>query len=214
MDALINKNQRQLVAIVSMLFGGFFAFGLVVIMNNWKSDVQQKKTISSTTVEVVKQVKPKPKKTKPKPKPKPRKQKMRAPAPFKGLNTALSGIDLGLPGLMEEDLNSVDGGLLGSTEASVMTDDLVDVPPKPKVRKAFKYPKSAKKKGITGYVLLSLLIDTKGRVEQVEILESSPAGIFDDVVTNNIRSWRFDPAIYQGKPVKVWAKQKIRFDLS
>ena len=214
MDAVINRGQRQLFSTVSMLFGSFLAFGLIVVMNNWQSSHKQDKTLSSTQVNVVKQVKPKPKKELKKPKPKPKKQKMRAPVPFKGLNTALSGIDLGLPGLMGEDLNAINGGLLGGTQASVMTDDLVDVAPKPKSRSSFKYPSSAKKKGITGYVLLSLLINTKGNVEQVEVLESSPPGVFDDVVSNAIRSWRFEPALYQGKSVKVWAKQKIRFDLS
>ncbi|MDF1584607.1 MAG: energy transducer TonB [Methyloprofundus sp.] len=214
MDAAINRGQRQLFATGSMLFGSFLAFGLIVVMNNWQSGPEQDKTPSSTQVDVVKQVKPKPKKELEKPKPKPKPKKMRAPVPFKGLNTALSGIDLGLPGLMGEDLNAVNGGLLGGTQAAVMTDDLVDVAPKPKSRSAFKYPASAKKKGITGYVLLSLLIDTQGNVEQVEVLESSPPGVFDDVVTNAIRSWQFEPALYQGKSVKVWAKQKIRFDLS
>lgn len=214
MNAVINRKKYHLFATGSMFFGAFLAFGLIVIMNNWKDDKKQVKTPRSTQVDVVKQVKPKPKKKLKKPKPKAKKQKMRAPAPFRGLSTALSGIDLGLPALMGEDLNAVDSGLLGATQASVMTDDLVDVAPKPKRRSAFKYPSSAKKKGITGYVLLSLLIDAHGNVEQVEVLESSPPGVFDDVVTNSIRPWQFEPALYQGKAVKVWAKQKIRFDLS
>jgi protein TonB len=29
-----------------------------------------------------------------------------------------------------------------------------------------------------------------------------------------INAWRFEPAKYEGKKVKVWAKQKISFDLS
>lgn len=214
MDAVMNRVQkRQLMACISMLIGPVLVFGLVVLMNNWDRDLKKDLSTIATQVEVVKKPKPKKKERKPKPKPKPKRQKMKAPAPFKGLNTALSGIDLGLPGLMGEDLDAVDSGLLGS-QASIMTEDLVDVAPRAKYRSPFKYPKSAKKKGITGYVLLSLLIDSSGNVEQVQILESSPPGVFDDIVSTGIRSWRFEPAQYQGKSVKVWAKQKIRFDLS
>ncbi len=214
MDAVLHETRSQLFAVSSMAIGPLLIFGLVVVMNNWGGRVKKPDVVNMTQVDVVKQVKPKPKKKLKKPKPKPKKQKMRSPAPFKGLSTALSGIDLGLPGFSNEDLDTVNSSLLGSTNASVMTDDLVDVAPKPKYRSPFKYPKSAKKKGITGYVFLSLLIDTSGSVEQVQILESSPAGVFDDVVMSGIRNWRFQPAQYQGKPVKVWAKQKIRFDLS
>jgi len=196
-----------------MLIGPLLVFGLVVLMNNWDTGLEKKNRTLVTQVEVVKPPKPKPKK-KPKPKQKPKRQRMKVPEPFKGLDTALSGIDLDLPGLMTGDMSQVDSHLLGSTKASVMTEDLVDVAPKPRRRSPFKYPRSAKKKGITGYVLVSLLINRQGRVEQVQMIESSPAGVFDDVVLTSIRSWQFEPAQYQGKAVKVWAKQKIRFDFS
>ena len=205
-----NKNGA---AIVSMIIGPILVFGLVLVMNRYASDVDQVKAPKSTQLDIVKQIKPKPKKKTRKVKPKRVRKTARAPAPFKGLGSSLSGIDLGLPGLGGglDDLNS---GLLGNSGASVMTEDLVDVAPKPKSRGAFKYPASAKKKGIKGYVVLSLLIDENGRVDQVQVLESSPQGVFDESALNGINSWRFEPAKYEGKKVKVWAKQKIRFDLS
>ena len=205
-----NKNGA---AIVSMIIGPILVFGLVLVMNRYASDVDQVKAPKSTQLDIVKQIKPKPKKKTRKVKPKRVRKTAKAPAPFKGLGSSLSGIDLGLPGLGGglDDLNS---GLLGNSGASVMTEDLVDVAPKPKSRGAFKYPASAKKKGIKGYVVLSLLIDENGRVDQVQVLESSPQGVFDESALNGINSWRFEPAKYEGKKVKVWAKQKIRFDLS
>jgi protein TonB len=95
-----------------------------------------------------------------------------------------------------------------------MTAELVDVPPKPITRGTFKYPPAAKKKGIKGYVLLSVLVDVDGSVNQVQVLESNPSGIFDSAALQGIRDWQFEPAKYKGETVKVWAKQKIRFDLS
>jgi len=46
------------------------------------------------------------------------------------------------------------------------------------------------------------------------VLESEPEGLFDDVAVMAIKEWHFHPAQYQGQAVKVWAKQKIRFDLN
>jgi protein TonB len=206
-----NKNG---VAIVSMMIGPILVFGLVLVMNRYASEVDQVKAPKSTQLDIVKQIKPKAKKKTRKVKPKRVRKTARAPAPFKGLSSSLSGIDLGLPGFGDGGLDDLSSGLLGKTGPSVMTEDLVDVPPKPKSRGAFKYPASAKKNGIKGYVVLSLLIDENGRVDQVQVLESSPTGVFDEAALQGINAWRFEPAKYEGKKVKVWAKQKIRFDLS
>lgn len=201
-------------AIASMLIGPILVFGLVLIMNRYASDVEKVAMPAPAQIDVAKKIKPKPKKKVKKAKPKRAKPRAKAPAPFKGLNSALSGIDMGLPGLIGADMNAIDQSLLGKTNSSVMTEDLVDVPPRAKRKSAFKYPSSAKKKGIKGYVVLSVLIGTDGDIEQVQVLESSPAGVFDDVAVMGIRSWQFEPAQYQGKNVKVWAKQRIRFELS
>jgi len=205
---------KRVAAIVAMCVGPILVFGLVLVMNRYASDLDQEKPVKTTQLDMVKQVKPKPKKKIKKAKPKRVRKTARAPAQFKGLGSSLSGIDLGLLGLGEGGLDDLNSGLLGKTGNSVMTEDLVDVPPKAKSRGTFKYPKSAKKKGIKGYVVLSILIDERGRVDQAQVLESNPSGIFDEAALQGINAWRFEPAKYEGKKVKVWAKQKISFDLS
>ena len=40
------------------------------------------------------------------------------------------------------------------------------------------------------------------------------SGVFDDIAVASVKRWKFKPAEYQGKPVKIWAKQKIRFELN
>ncbi|WP_428353010.1 energy transducer TonB [Methyloprofundus sp.] len=207
----MNKN---VVASISMLLGPILVFGLVLAMNRYASDLDKQKPVKTTQLDIVKQVKPKAKKKIKKARPKRVRKTARAPVPFKGLNSSLSGIDLGIPGLGDGALDDLNSGLLGKTGSSIMTEDLVDVAPKPKSRGSFKYPSAAKKKGIKGYVILSLLIDERGNVDQVQVLESSPTGVFDEAAIQGINSWRFEPAKYEGKNVKVWAKQKIRFDLS
>ncbi|QBQ53920.1 energy transducer TonB [Nitrosococcus wardiae] len=204
---------KYLAAVISMMVGGTLVFGLVILMNRLAPQVEKPPTPEARNLAVVKQPKPKPKKEIKRQKPKPKPRRVTPPAPLAGLDSALSGIDLGLPGLATDDLSDLNDQLLGNTQVGVMTEDSVDVPPRPLSRGSFKYPRNAKKRGITGYVVLSLLIDEDGEVVQVKVLEASPSGIFDASAVTGIKQWQFEPAKYQGKKVKTWAKQKIKFDL-
>ena len=203
---------KNLKAIVWMIFGLFFVFGLVIYMNakGGVSEPEVKK--QSMEFETQKVVKPKPK-PKPKPKKKPERAKPKRTAPSPTVDSSLSGIDTGLDAFMAEDMN-MDDALLGDMGKNmVMSEDSVDVAPVPSERSAMVYPKKARHAGISGYVLMNLLINKDGGVEKVKILESQPADVFDDVASNGVKSWRFKPAQYKGEAVKVWAKQKVRFDL-
>lgn len=196
-----------------MFSGSILVFGLILWMNHYMGKMEKKPPQEVTEISVAKEIKPEPKKEIKKAEPKKQVARPQAPAPFKGLDTALSGIDLGLLGLGDNDRN-LDENLIGKTGNAVMTADLVDVPPKPITRGTFKYPPAAKKNGVKGYVVLSVLVETDGSVNQVQVLESNPSGIFDAAALQGIRAWHFEPAKYRGDTVRVWAKQKIRFDLS
>lgn len=200
-------------AIISMLLGPILVFSLMLAMNQYMGKTEKKPAQEVTQISMVKQIKEEPKKKIKKVEPPKRVARNQAPAPFKGLNTALSGIDLGF-GFNDGQMNALDDGLLGKTGNAVMTADLVDVPPRPISTGAFKYPPSAKRDGVKGYVVLSVLVEIDGSVNQVQVLESNPTGIFDAAALQGIRAWHFEPAQYKGDIVKVWAKQKIRFDLS
>lgn len=207
------KLKQHLAGLVSMLFGLILVFGLIFWMNHYAGETEKKSAQEVTDIAVVREIKPEPKKEIKKSEPK-KLSKPQAPAPFKGFDSALSGIDMGSLGLDDGHGRGLDDGLLGKTGNAVMTADLVDVPPKPVARGSFKYPPAAKKNGIKGYVVLSVLVETDGSVNQVQVLESSPSGMFDSAALQGIRAWHFEPAKYKGETVRVWAKQKIRFDLS
>lgn len=198
---------------VSMLLGLILVFGLIITMNHYMGKIERAPAQEVTEISMAREIKQEPKKEIKKIEPK-KVTRPQAPAPFKGLDTALSGIDLGSLGLDDGQGRGLDDGLLGKTGNAVMTADLVDVPPKPVTRGAFRYPPAAKKNGVKGYVLLSVLVEIDGSVNQVQVLESNPSGIFDAAAVQGIRAWHFEPAKYKGDTVKVWAKQKIRFDLS
>jgi len=209
-----NKFNQHLAGIVSMLFGLILVFGLIIILNHYMGKIERTLPQEVTEISMTREIKQEPKKEIKKVEPKKQVTRPQAPAPFKGFDTALSGIDLGMLGLDDGQGRDLDDRLLGKTGNAVMTADLVDVPPKPITRGAFKYPPAAKKNGVKGYVLLSVLVEVDGSVNQVQVLESNPSGIFDAAALNGIRSWHFEPAKYKGDTVRVWAKQKIRFDLS
>ena len=63
-------------------------------------------------------------------------------------------------------------------------------------------------------MILSVLIGPTGQVERVKVLEAQPAGVFDDVAAAGVQTWKFEPATYRGENVRVWATQRVRFDLS
>jgi protein TonB len=213
-----DKRGKYVSGFIAMAVGPIIVFGTVLLMNRMGYEVDKTDQLNPTEMNVVKQEKPKSEKKIEKTKPKARPKQTRAQAPDAGLSSSLSGlsgIDLGLPSLGMDDFDVGDGngGLLGNAQASVMTEDSVDTMPQPKVKSSFVYPKAAKKNNIEGYVVLSVLIDVDGTVGKIQVLESSPQGVFDDSAVAGIRNWRFTPAQYQGKAVKVWAKQKIRFGL-
>lgn len=143
----------------------------------------------------------------------PPQRRQQAPRPNVDLAAALPGLDFGLPGFDDSDLGDLAGNLLGDGRDLVMSDDSVDQPPRPIAQAPIPYPPRAKAQGVTGYVMLSLLIGPTGRVEQVRVLESSPQGIFDDAAVAGVQGWRFEPASYRGESVRVWARQRVRFDL-
>ncbi len=208
------KWQQHMAGMVSMLFGLFLVFGLILVMNHYMGKIEKSPPQEVTEISMTREIKQEPKKEIKKVEPKKQVARPQAPAPFRGLDTALSGIDLGLLGLGDGHERDLDDRLLGKTGNAVMTADLVDVPPRPVTRGSFKYPPAAKKNGIKGYVVLSVLVEADGSVNQVQVLESNPSGMFDSAALQGIRAWHFEPAKYKGETVRVWAKQKIRFDLS
>ena len=201
-------------AITWSVFGTVFVFGLMVLINNLAQQAEETRAEKSVEFMVEKIQKPAPQKQMEKPKPKPKPKNSTPPSPMKGLDSNISGIDLGLPQFQLQNFADMGDSVLGDMSKVVMTEDSVDVVPKVRQRSAMKYPAKARAKGLTGYVLMNLLINGQGEVLKVRVLESSPPGVFDDVAIEGVKSWRFDAATYQGEPVQVWAKQKISFNLN
>ena len=96
-----------------------------------------------------------------------------------------------------------------------MTQDAVDALPSPAAsNRRPEAPPRARRDGVSGFVKVQLLIGKSGSVEELKILESEPAGVFDQGVLDTLPTWRFAPATYKGQPVMMRIKQTIRFDVS
>ena len=54
------------------------------------------------------------------------------------------------------------------------------------------YPKQALRMGIEGKVRVRLLIDGKGKVKTVTILESTPKGVFEKAATDKAKKYIFE----------------------
>lgn len=204
------KQKRELVAVLAMLLGAVLMMILVVSFNK---DVKKKEEVKKDPMRYMK-IERKQEVQKPKPKPKPKK-KSTPKAPMPDLSSMMGGIAMDIP---EFNLGNIAGNpndLLGDiARNAAMSEGTADTKPRVLSRSPMQYPDAALRKKIKGYVVVNLLIDVDGSIEAAKVLQSSPAGVFDAAALSGIRSWRFAPGKYQGKPVKVWAKQKIRFDFN
>ena len=205
---------RSLVAASVSIGGTAMVFGLLLAMNTHATPPDAATTGPAVEMHVA--PKPKPPERKPAPKPKPRPADARPtapPPPMPSLGGGIAAVSLGMPSAEIDFNDAAAGGLLGEVKASVMTEDSVDTKPRPSRRVAASYPARARAQGVTGYVTMSLLIGPRGEVERIKVLRADPPGVFEQAAQDAVKSWQFEPAMYGGEPVKVWANQTIRFEL-
>ncbi len=84
---------------------------------------------------------------------------------------------------------------------------------KPEVIKKIEpaYPELARKAGIEGMVVVKVLIDTKGKVEKVEIVKSHP--MLDDAAIAAAKQFLFKPGKQRDRFVRVWMTIPFTFRL-
>lgn len=87
----------------------------------------------------------------------------------------------------------------------------VDSPPRIIRQMPVKYPPMAKREGITGKVVVRCLIGTNGRAEQMQVVESTPKGIFDQSALRTLKYWQFRPGILKGRLVATWVQIPFSF---
>jgi len=204
--------QKQLSALLFMALGALIVFTSVLMLNRYVDKTDEDDNASQVNFSVQKTAQPKQQKVVKKMVKKTQPKAKNTPPPPANLSSIIGGVDMGL-GFSLDGMGLGDG-ILGDMENVAMSQDTVDVLPQTQSRPMLEYPRRARAKGITGFVKFNLLINPRGLVEKIKILESVPAGVFDQVALNNMRGWKFDAARYQGKAVKGWFEQTIRFNLN
>lgn len=74
------------------------------------------------------------------------------------------------------------------------------------------YTEIAKRAGIEGTVVISIIVDKNGNPNEPEIVKKIGGGL-DDVAMNAVKNIRFTPGIQSGKPVKVKMTIPFKFVL-
>lgn len=75
------------------------------------------------------------------------------------------------------------------------------------------YPRKARRMGYEGTVMLKVLINENGRVDDLTVLKSSGHTVLDRAALSAVRKWLFEPGTEGGIKKKMWVKIPVRFDL-
>jgi periplasmic protein TonB len=75
------------------------------------------------------------------------------------------------------------------------------------------YPRIARIRGYQGNVLLDVLVNGDGKVDDVKIFKSSGHPVLDRVAKSTVKHWLFEPGRIGEKKVDMWVRVPIRFEL-
>lgn len=86
-------------------------------------------------------------------------------------------------------------------------------PPRLLERADARYPEEARKAGVSGTVLLRIVVDREGSVREVEVVRGIGHGL-DEAAVEAARKLRFEPATQDGTPVSVQLNYELHFQLA
>jgi protein TonB len=75
-----------------------------------------------------------------------------------------------------------------------------------------KYPEVARRAGISGTVILEVVVGKDGAVKDVQVLRAAPMGLTEAAV-EAVRLWRYQPSTLNGKAVEVVLTVTVRYSL-
>jgi len=73
------------------------------------------------------------------------------------------------------------------------------------------YPETARVSRSEGAVILQIVIGRDGSVEKVTVIKADP--LFEAAALDAVRRWKYRPAMYNGRPVRVYQTVRIVFTL-
>lgn len=102
-----------------------------------------------------------------------------------------------------------------SSEASESDDSAVirEARPLYRLNPPPKYPRIARERGYQGTVFLEVLVDSKGKVDDVKVHDSSGYQILDKAAMKAVKGWTFEPGQRGSNYVTMWVSVPVRFEL-
>lgn len=91
--------------------------------------------------------------------------------------------------------------------------DTADTMPVPLSRRVPAYSMQARQMRLSGTVVMNVLINENGTVDQVVLVNGIPGPGINDASMQAARSWTYRPATKNGVPVKVWKSEQVIFKL-
>ncbi len=76
-----------------------------------------------------------------------------------------------------------------------------------------KYPRIARIRGFQGNVLLDVLVNADGTVDDIKIFKSSGHPVLDRSAESTVKQWLFEPGRIGKRKVDMWVRVPIRFEL-
>lgn len=89
----------------------------------------------------------------------------------------------------------------------------VDVIPAPTRPISPEYPWRARRKGVSGSVILQFIVGADGVPREISVLSSSPSGFFEKSAVDAVSSTPFSPALRDGIGVPCRMQLEVRFSL-
>ena len=74
-----------------------------------------------------------------------------------------------------------------------------------------KYPYSAERRGISGWVDLVFTVDIDGTVRDVVVRNADPADVFDNAAISAVEDWEFEPVLENGVAIQKRAAVRMMF---
>jgi len=110
----------------------------------------------------------------------------------------------------DNDANSVSKKSLDGLKTRSAEEIATFIPPKPQRVFAPTYPLNAKQKGEEGWVTVNFMVDTHGKPYEISVVEYSDKEFINPTL-KALEKWKFEPALFEGKPIDAAATQSIIF---
>lgn len=77
-----------------------------------------------------------------------------------------------------------------------------------------RYPSVARRRGLSGTVLLHVLVSTDGKGQKFKVAKSSGHAVLDKAALRSVRNWLFEPNTRNGVPQVSWVSFPVEFKLN